>query len=260
MAIDNIAISDILAVIVPHSDSIICVDSSMTFSEQSIGTIDTYEWNFGTGAVPATANTAGPHAVYYSSTGLKNITLKVSGPTGQHTQYRMMDVLGLPVAKFALTFTANPGEVSFTDQSDFGLSYTWDFGDGSGSSLQNPDHTYLANGIYVVTLTVTNPCGVHSYFRTVVVQNVNSQILEDPRITFYPNPTEQFIFVDIQTFKYNSFAFYLYDLSGKAVLVRREEVDKNKTVVLDLGEFSRGVYLLRITTEDTQNIVRIVKI
>ncbi|MFV8340758.1 PKD-like domain-containing protein, partial [Flavobacterium sp. LB3P21] len=37
-----------------------------------------YLWNFGTGASPATANTAGPHTVTYTSGGSKTVSLKVT--------------------------------------------------------------------------------------------------------------------------------------------------------------------------------------
>ncbi len=54
-----------------------------------------------------------------------------------------------------------PFTVEFLDRSggvvDF---YDWDFGDGSPpSSLQNPVHTYMAPGVYSVTLTVVGPEG-----------------------------------------------------------------------------------------------------
>lgn len=35
------------------------------------------------------------------------------------------------------------------------LSYRWDFGDGSTSTLQNPTHTYAKPGSYTVTLSIT---------------------------------------------------------------------------------------------------------
>ncbi|MFD1552031.1 hypothetical protein DNU06_00975 [Putridiphycobacter roseus] len=42
--------------------------------------------------------------------------------------------------------------VSFTNESDNGLSYYWGFGDGNSSSLKNPSYTYQAVGEYTVTL------------------------------------------------------------------------------------------------------------
>lgn len=38
-------------------------------------------------------------------------------------------------------------------------AYAWDFGDGSGSSAQNPSHTFTTEGTYPVTLTVTDGTG-----------------------------------------------------------------------------------------------------
>lgn len=44
-----------------------------------------------------------------------------------------------------------------TSQGDISL-YEWEFGDGSGSFLENPAHTFAAGGIYNVCLTVVNAC------------------------------------------------------------------------------------------------------
>ncbi len=38
-------------------------------------------------------------------------------------------------------------------------SYSWDFGDGTTSTEQNPTHTYTASGIYTISLTATNDHG-----------------------------------------------------------------------------------------------------
>src|SRR6266436_6042551 len=40
------------------------------------------------------------------------------------------------------------------------VSYPWDFGDGSISTLANPQHTYTVPGNYVATLTFTGNLGV----------------------------------------------------------------------------------------------------
>lgn len=38
-------------------------------------------------------------------------------------------------------------------------TYSWDFGDGESSAEPSPSHTYVANGSYIVSLTVTNESG-----------------------------------------------------------------------------------------------------
>ena len=47
--------------------------------------------------------------------------------------------------------------VNFTDLSTGAVvSWTWNFGDGNTSTLENPSHTYSAAGTYNITLTVSN--------------------------------------------------------------------------------------------------------
>ena len=45
-------------------------------------------------------------------------------------------------------------ELEFIGRPDY--SYSWSFGDGDVSSEQNPQHTYTANGVYPVQLTVSD--------------------------------------------------------------------------------------------------------
>ncbi len=61
---------------------VVCTGTPVTFDDGSNGVINSYVWNFGAGASPATANTAGPHVVTYSTTGKKDISLTVTGPGG----------------------------------------------------------------------------------------------------------------------------------------------------------------------------------
>ena len=57
-------------------------------------------------------------------------------------------------------YKADVGEnISFLGNATDGqepYNWSWDFGDGNISSLQNPSHNYSAQGIYVVNLTVTD--------------------------------------------------------------------------------------------------------
>ena len=66
-----------------------------------------------------------------------------------------------PTAAFAgsPTFGAAPLAVAFTDQStNSPTTWSWNFGDGTGSTIQHPSHTFSA-GTYKVTLTVSNAGG-----------------------------------------------------------------------------------------------------
>lgn len=66
-----------------------------------------------------------------------------------------------PTASFTFEVDAeNPLKVTFTNTSENGTTYAWDFGDDSGASTdENPSYTYSQGGTYTVTLTVTNEGG-----------------------------------------------------------------------------------------------------
>lgn len=68
----------------------------------------------------------------------------------------------VPTADFTSNVTEgySPLTVQFTDMSTGSpTSWSWDFGDGTTSTVQNPTHTYNEAGNYTVTLTVENSAG-----------------------------------------------------------------------------------------------------
>jgi subtilisin family serine protease len=66
-----------------------------------------------------------------------------------------------PIAGFS--YTTSDLTATFTDESTDSdgsiASWTWDFGDESGSTDQSPSHAYASAGTYTVTLTVTDDDG-----------------------------------------------------------------------------------------------------
>ncbi len=81
-------------------------------------------------------------------------------------------------------FTYNPSSpndidaIQFTDSSSdsdgYIVNYTWDFGDGDTSYLQNPTHQYINNEMYLARLTVRDNDGAtDSVSKTISVSNVD---------------------------------------------------------------------------------------
>lgn len=75
----------------------------------------------------------------------------------------------LPITSFTgtpLSGTA-PLTVQFTDtSSNTPTSWSWNFGDGFTSSLQNPTHTYNSSGSYSVTMIATNSGGSNTTIKS----------------------------------------------------------------------------------------------
>lgn len=82
-----------------------------------------------------------------------------------------------PGDELTAAFTMSPpaGEVpltvQFTDQSSGEIeTWEWEFGNGDTSSERNPTYTYVEEGTYSVTLTITGPEGSNSLTRSPAVE------------------------------------------------------------------------------------------
>lgn len=146
----------------------------------------TFNWNFGSGASPQTASTLNVNDVTYSTYGVKTVTFTVNenGCTASSTS--TIEVYQNPQASIA-PFNANgcsPQSVSFQNLSTAGtgMTFIWNFSDGTSSTAVNPFHTFVQPGVYSVSLTVmTN----QKCIDTNIVSAINS-------ITVNPTPSAAF--------------------------------------------------------------------
>ena len=74
-----------------------------------------------------------------------------------------------PTAAFTYSQGATGLAVAYTDASTLATSWSWDFGDSTTSTSQNPTRTYLSPGRRTVTLTATNAFGSNAYSVTLTV-------------------------------------------------------------------------------------------
>lgn len=71
---------NLMASFVPSS-LIICQDESITFTDNSTGTITNWNWTFN-GGNPSSANTQGSHTITFNTPGIFNITLQITDTNG----------------------------------------------------------------------------------------------------------------------------------------------------------------------------------
>ena len=137
-----------------------CVGQTTQFIDQTLalgGEIVSWMWDFGNGQTSSDQNPS----VVYSETGSYTVTLMVvdaQGCVAEVTQ--LVSISEVPTAAFSVETVDEDGTFSFTDNSDGASSWSWDFGDGVGSSnVQNPVYRYPEDGLFTVILTVTNEFG-----------------------------------------------------------------------------------------------------
>ncbi|MBX9853112.1 MAG: DNRLRE domain-containing protein, partial [Cytophagaceae bacterium] len=120
--------------------SIVCSGETVIFTNASTGTISTYSWNFGTGATPATATGAGPHAVTYNTAGSKTVSLIVSGANGNDTETKTNYVIvnALPVT----SAIAGKSSVCYNEATTYAVSNTA----GSSYAWTVPAGTAITSG------------------------------------------------------------------------------------------------------------------
>lgn len=138
-----------------------CMGQPFEFTNTSTGNAVSYLWNFGDGGTSSDEN---PTHIY-NLEGTFSVTLtafNANGCDSSVTEINLIDIQH-PDADFSAfpTFAfCPPLLVEFTDLSSAdAVSWFWDFGNGSTSSLQNPSHIYTESGSFSVTLVVTNANG-----------------------------------------------------------------------------------------------------
>lgn len=135
-----------------------------------------YTWLFSNGDIISAPNV---YSLYANNYGYNWAQITVTDATGCQSTYTVV----LPAANniwycesgfnsSSLYQPNSPGEVNFSsylaNTAASGVYYTWDFGDGGSSNLQNPTHTYTASGLYYVCLITNDTSGCSNFFCSTV--------------------------------------------------------------------------------------------
>jgi gliding motility-associated-like protein len=162
-----------------------CLSNEIQFNDLSTtdDVIVDWDWDFGDG----TGSSAENPTHTYTTEGTYTITLIVTTELGCTDTINLeIDMVGSFIAvDFIADVTegCEPLTVQFDNTGESGVSCAWDFGDGSfASSCGSVTHTYLTDGVYDVSLTVTGASGC---FGTLV---------RNSYIKVFPVPVANFVF------------------------------------------------------------------
>ncbi|MGA7614452.1 MAG: PKD domain-containing protein [Thermoanaerobaculia bacterium] len=178
--------------------------TNFRFTDRSTGPITGRVWTFGDGM---TSSDVSPTHVY-ASAGTYGVALTVTNGSRPSTATRSVVVTAGAPGSSALSadFEISPASpttddlILFSDRSTGAVtSWSWDFGDGSTSTRQNPSKRYAAGGIYTVTLSVSDGTDSSQFSRTVeVVQGsgIRPLITADFDVSDYPVAGKKVTFTD----------------------------------------------------------------
>ena len=162
---------------------------NQTFVAMASGGVPPFQYNWSSGTVSGLNN----ELMTTVEDGL--VVLEVIDSQGCTTSYSLnveIPVLGDPDFTTSSFGFLNYGVYAIQDPVEFINTATgnyqsilWDFGDGSFSSEENPVHTYLEMGSYIVTQTVTYPFGcVYEKVITLIIEDGYNLVMPD---AFTPN-------------------------------------------------------------------------
>jgi len=228
-----------------YTGTVIYFDASGSYDPD--GTILKYFWDFGDGT-----NGTGVVATHaYADDDIYVVTLTVTDDDGEiaSTTATKTVLNRAPIALFTESSTmVLTGEViTFNasdsyDQDGFIVSYLWDFGDGSNASGVIVNHLYADDGVYNVTLTVTDDDGATTS------TSATKTILNRPPVAEFTE-SETTVFTG-EVINFN--ASDSYDLDGTIISYFWDFGDGiNATgVVVDHSYADDGNYTVALTVTD----------
>ena len=191
---------------------------------------------------------------FYTATGTyaTELTATTYGYTGNcsHISYLNVTVLDTGTANYTYT-PLGGGGFQFTDVSTTMtgviVSWLWDFGDGSVSTIQNPIHIYPDTGNYIVCLTITNNGACSNTTCQPLSFTVGQkEVTINNEVKIYPIPAKRFFTVELPT-NFISPEIVVTDIVGKKIILV-DDVQQNKVKVLT-DELNSGVYFVSVSSK-----------
>lgn len=183
-------------------------------------------------------------------------------------------IVAPPFADFSVEnseLTMVDAEIVITNRSRNAENFIWDFGDGTISSQENPNHTYKEPGTYYVKLTAIsdNTCSQTSERTEKITVTQNSVMSED---MFYknqvvllqnsPNPFRASTTIKYYLPQTAKVKLAVYDVRGVEVSVLADENQDDGVYVYSFGEqnsschISNGVYFCKLSVEGKVFVIK----
>jgi len=155
-----------------------------------------------------------------------------------------VDTTPAPIANFS--YVLNGLDVTFTNLSTNTSSYSWDFGDGNTSTLQNPENFYPSSSNYTVTLIASNNCGADTFSQNISVVGIQEYLVNE-KLNIYPNPSNGNFSIDLTLVTGKDAEIKILDELGKEMVIERITLGSIKHY--NFADLCSGVYQVLLITD-----------
>ncbi len=163
----------------------------------------------------------------------------------------------MPPLQSGFNYTSNGLMFNFVNTSSQG-SYSWNFGDSTTSTLENPVHSYVSDSTYLVCLTVYTLCDSAISCQNIIVTGENNVLVEkEEGINVFPNPAGDFINIEFKNLSELPVVVKFIDVIGKEA---GTFILNNELTVVNVSNVPDGIYTLRFDNVNKQHIYRYVVI
>jgi len=164
------------------------------------------------------------------------------------------------VATFAEVNPAT-GTFEFYANTSTGQTFDWTYGDGNSGSGDTATHSYGGPGVFTVTLVVTDStCNTADTTTFTVTSHIGlDENALGQTLAAFPNPNTGVFTVRIAGSE--AFEGQLEVLNVMGQVVSATSVDKRSAsldVNLDLSDYAKGIYMVRLSGPEGQAVLRVV--
>ncbi|MEQ8552107.1 MAG: T9SS type A sorting domain-containing protein [Cyclobacteriaceae bacterium] len=252
--------------IIDHSEITICLGGEIELNVINPDPDFLYQWNIKGG----TASFATGQSVQYSPSDNSSLIVIAENTFGCKSEPSEVDV---EIHEIQADFETSKSETKIAERVDFttdyenASSYLWDFGDGLTSKEKDPSHYYYEVGTFTVSLVINTEDCEKAIFKEDLItvsppgtETVLGTEKVKEKIKLYPQPFDRSLTIEFFVLKPGIYQFEIYDLSGVSLLLEAQQLKKGDSkVIIDGSQLSSGVYLCKVSNEEYEKWIKVVK-
>ncbi len=223
-----------------------CVPFTVEFSDPNQNTT-AWNWTF-EGGIPETSTAQNP-TVVFTTPGTHEVNLIATTSNGAFTlnQPDFITVAPLPTVNLQYSIV-NDSTVAFSSNATNASNFSWNFGDGSTSTEENPTYVYSIGGLLTVSLVVSNECGGAQSAEQVLINlptSTEELSKQQAVLSAHPNPFNDQIYINFDLAVLPDHTFLkVYNLMGQ--LVENKAINQSIGQIQVGRDLAKGIYFLAL--------------